>query len=263
MTFVGAGLEQLWDNSYGADVKEGASCERQQHVTPLQTRAHKARALNVCRPRVTTKFLNSDTNACSKECTNRRNKLCAHGGPFAEARLNQQREVADLVGYFVEEDSHCGCGTDGGRGIEGGAEREPVRNVVSEVGDEIEVTTELHTGTDLLLTRGCYCSRRFLTVRSGLASAQRVLGAICLNTSRLGSSFDLFMGMSMRMVVPSFTTRSDPQALVHGYEGDEADHDGHAEQEVLVGLDHDEFDLVVLIFAEKDLWQQVEQCITQ
>ena len=54
-------------------------------------------------------------------------------------------------------------------------------------------------------------------------------------------------------IVPTLATRRNSQPFVHGHEGDEADHDGYAKQQVLVGLDHDKLDLVVVIFAQKYL----------
>lgn len=55
----------------------------------------------------------------------------------------------------------------------------------------------------------------------------------------------------------------NPQSLVHGHEREEADHDTETEEEVLVRLDHDEAHMVGRVLAKEDLWEEVEQCVTQ
>lgn len=63
----------------------------------------------------------------------------------------------------------------------------------------------------------------------------------------------------MAVVMAAFAAGRDAQAFVHGYEGEEAHHDGDAEEEVLVGVDEDEACLVGFCFTEKDLGEKVEE----
>lgn len=69
--------------------------------------------------------------------------------------------------------------------------------------------------------------------------------------------------MPVRVIVTSLAASSDPQALVHGHECDKTHHDGYAQQQVLVGLYHHEFDLVMFVLAEENLRQKMEKGVTQ
>lgn len=57
----------------------------------------------------------------------------------------------------------------------------------------------------------------------------------------------------------AFTAGGDAEAFVHGDEGEEADHDGDAEEDVLVRVHEDEARVGGGGFAEEDLGEQVEE----
>ena len=71
------------------------------------------------------------------------------------------------------------------------------------------------------------------------------------------------VGVAVGVVVSALATRRDPQALVHGDKGHEADQDGDAEQQVAVRLDQYEVDAVRAVLAEEDLGQEVEEGVTE
>ena len=153
LAFVRAGLEKLWDDGDSPNIQESTGGEGQQHVSPLQTSAHdtSARAVDIRGRRTTAKLLDCNAYTGAEECADSCNKLRAHGCSLGEARLDEKGEVAYLVRNLVEEDSNsCGC-ADCRRGVEGGAERQAVGDIVGEVCNEVEVTTQPYAGIDLLL----------------------------------------------------------------------------------------------------------------
>lgn len=89
-----------------------------------------------------THLLHHDAQHRTQERTKRSDELRPHGHLLAEAGLDEQREIADLVRDLVEEDGDGGGGAEGGGGVEGGGEGEAVGDVVREVGEEVEVGGE-------------------------------------------------------------------------------------------------------------------------
>lgn len=79
-------------------------------------------------------FLNGNADQGAHQRANSRDKLRRHGRPLGEARLHEERKVADLVGDFVEEDGDGGGGANGWRRIETGRHGEAVGDVVRKVG---------------------------------------------------------------------------------------------------------------------------------
>jgi hypothetical protein len=82
----------------------------------------------------TSKLLDGNADQRAQQRTQRRHKLRAHGGTLGEARLNEQGEVAHLVGDLMEEDGDGRRGPNGRRRVEGRGHGKPVGDVVREIG---------------------------------------------------------------------------------------------------------------------------------
>lgn len=65
--------------------------------------------------------------------------------------------------------------------------------------------------------------------------------------------------MGVAVVMAAFPAGGDSETFVHGDKGKEADHDGYAKQDVLVGVHKDEACVVGFGFAEEDLGEEVEE----
>jgi hypothetical protein len=82
---------------------------------------------------------------------------------------------------------------------------------------------------------------------------------ISTGCNRLGL---VLMGMTMRVLM-ACATGSNPQTLIHGDKGHETNQDGQSQYQIPVWFNKHELGTVGLILAQEDLWQQVEQGITQ
>lgn len=69
------------------------------------------------------------------------------------------------------------------------------------------------------------------------------------------------MGMTGVTVLVASAAGGNAQALIHGDEGHETDHDGDSQQQVAVRLHHDKANAIRFVFAEEDFRQEVEQRI--
>ena len=54
-----------------------------------------------------------------------------------------------------------------------------------------------------------------------------------------------------------------PQGFVHGHERDDAAENAHAEEEVAVGLEHDELDVGGFVFTQEDFGEEMEERVAQ
>ena len=79
-----------------------------------------------------------EEEAHTEEGTQGSQDLSGNGLPFAEAGLDQDGKVTNLVGNLVEEDSHCGRDAKLIAGREGGGDGHAVSEVVGGVGNQVE-----------------------------------------------------------------------------------------------------------------------------
>lgn len=85
-----------------------------------------------------------------------------------------------------------------------------------------------------------------------------------VNTSRRAVLMRMAtMGMSMRMIMPSFPASGDPQPLIHSHKRHEPNQDRKAQQQVPVRFYQHKLCALVAILANEDLGKQVEQGVAQ
>merc|ERR1711900_74586 len=70
---------------------------------------------------------------------------------LGEAGLDEQGEITYFVWDLVEENGDGGSCSDGGGGVEGGGHGEAVGDVVGEVGDQVQIPSQLNTSINLLV----------------------------------------------------------------------------------------------------------------
>ena len=63
----------------------------------------------------------------------------------------------------------------------------------------------------------------------------------------------------MAVVVAAFSAGCDSEPFVHGYECEEANHDGYTKEDILIRVDEHEAGVVRFGFAHEDLGEEVEE----
>lgn len=70
------------------------------------------------------------------------------------------------------------------------------------------------------------------------------------------------VGVRVRVIM-AFASSGNAESFIHGDEGEEADHDAEAKEEIAVWLDHDEAHMLWGVFTEENFREKVEERIAQ
>ena len=121
---------------------------------------------------------------------------------------------------------------------------------------QVQETAELHAGVGVRSGGG------FLLCNGGLGLLLARLGAALPGISARGRGGSILLGVRMRMpvgVVMPRAPRRDPQPLIHGHKSHEPNQNRQAQKQVPVRLHKHELGLAVLLLAQEDLGEEVEQ----
>lgn len=127
---------------------------------------------------------------------------------------------------------------------------------------QVQVAAQLSRRVDLLFVILILCVPNILLLQVTL-SVLYISLLHSLDTSRLRHMRMTTMRMSMRMIMPAFTTCRNPQALIHSHKSHESNQNRNTQQQVPVRLDQHKLCALVAILANEDLGKQVEQGIAQ
>lgn len=125
---------------------------------------------------------------------------------------------------------------------------------------QVQVTTQLSRGVNLLLV----ILLLYVLLLQLALPVLRITILCNINTSsRRGRSMLMRVGVPMRMIMPAFAARRDPQSLIHSHKSHETHENSNTQQQVPVRLDQHELCAVVAVLPNEDLGKKVEQGIAQ